>query len=324
MKSKERVMAALRGEPTDRPAFSIWQHFHDRDETPEGLAEATIEFVRRWRPDFVKHTPTGMYAVEDWGAPIRRYGDPLRAPERLRPTFDSPAGWRELAGLDVQAGALGRELRGLQLVRNGIDPTVPILMTIFSPLTLAYKLVGDRIVEDLRRAPQALHAGLRTIAGSMADYVRAVRQAGADGLFFASQLSSSRWLTREEYAAFGEPYDRQVLEAWRGDGPVILHLCGADIFFDLADGYPIHGVSWDHTVSAPSLAVALGETKRGLVAGLDKNAFTISAEAVQQEVEQALAVSKGRRHILAPTCVVPSQASAEALGMVERTIAAKI
>lgn len=322
MNPYERVLAALQGEPVDRPAFSIWQHFHDRDATPEGLAAATIEFVRRWRPDFVKHTPTGMYAVEDWGTPLRRYADPLRAPERIRPTFDTPAGWHTLAQLEVNAGALGRELRGLRLTRDGIVSDTPILMTIFSPLTLAYKLVGPRIVEDLRAAPDDLHAGLQTIATTMAHYVKAVGDARADGLFFASQLSSSKWLTREEYAKFGEPYDRQVLEAWGGKGPVVLHLCGADIFFDLAESYPIHGVSWDHTASAPSLVDALRETGRGLVAGLDKNAFRVSTEAVRQEVRQALAISGGQRHILAPTCVVPGQASAEALGAVEATIQA--
>jgi uroporphyrinogen decarboxylase len=320
MNSYERVMAALSGEPVDRPAFSIWQHFHDRDATPESLARVTIDFVHRWQPDFVKHTPTGMYAVEDWGTPIRRYEDPLRAPERIRPTFETAAGWRDLGGLDVAGGALGRELVGIRMVKDGLADDVPLLMTIFSPLTLAFKIVGDRVVDDLRAAPDDLHAGLQTIASTMAGYMQAVRHAGADGVFFASQLSSSRWLTREEYAAFGEPYDHQVLEAWGDEGPVVLHLCGADVFFDLADPYPVHGVSWDHTASAPSLAEAMQQTSKGLVAGLDKMAFVSGPDTVRQEVEQALAATNGRRHILAPTCVVPSQASAEALGVVKRTM----
>jgi hypothetical protein len=53
---------------------------------------------------------------------------------------------------------------------------------------------------------------------------------------------------------------------------------------------------------------------------LDKMAFVSGPDAVRQEVEQALAATNGRRHILAPTCVVPSQASAEALGVVKRTM----
>ena len=161
MNARERVWAALQGEPTDRPAFSLWRHFHDEDATPEGLAAATIEFAIRWEVDVVKHTPTGLYAVEDWGAPIRRFDDPHRAPERIRPAFTTPDGWRALPPLDVQRGALGRELRGLRLVRGGLPPDIPILMTIFSPLTVACHLCRTgRTVRPPRprRLPRARHS----------------------------------------------------------------------------------------------------------------------------------------------------------------------
>ncbi len=320
MKPRERVLAALKGEPVDRPAFSLWRHFHDRDATPEGLVEATLEFVRRWQPDFVKHTPTGLYAVEDWGLPIRRFDDPHHPPERVRPLFDAPHGWYELEVLNVRAGALGRELRGLRLLREVLPPEVPILMTVFSPLTLAYKLVGERVVDDLRDAPEALHAGLRVITATMTRYVVAVREAGADGLFFATQLATENWLTREEYARFGEPYDRQVLEAWPGGEPVVLHLHGTRVFFDLAESYPADGVSWHDHETSPSLAEALERTRKGLVAGLDRNAFLQGADVVRRQVREALAVTGGRRHVLAPSCVIPTQVTDEALAAVVEVV----
>lgn len=320
MKPRERVLAALHGEPVDRPAFSLWRHFHDRDATPEGLVAATLEFVHRWQPDFVKHTPNGLYAVEDWGLPIRRYDDPHRPPERIRPLFDTPDGWYRIEELDVEAGALGRELRGLRLLRAALSPDVPILMTVFSPLTLAYKLVGERIVDDLRQAPEALHAGLRTIANTMARYVAAVHAAGADGLFFATQLATENRLTREEYAHFGEPYDRQVLEAWPGGKPVVLHLHGTRIFFDLAESYPVDGISWHDRETSPSLAEAPERTRKGLVAGLDRNAFLKGADIVRRQAREALAVTGGRRLVLAPSCVLPTQAPDEALEAVVEAI----
>ncbi|MFQ5578368.1 MAG: uroporphyrinogen decarboxylase family protein, partial [Anaerolineae bacterium] len=273
MQARDRFLAALRGHPTDRPPFGLWMHFHDHDATPERLAAATLDFTRRYRPDFVKHTPTGLYAVEDWGTPIRAFPGQNRPPERIRPAFDSPAGWRALSPLNPQTGALGRELRGLMRVRAGLNGDTPLLMTVFSPLTLAYKLTGPRLLDDMRTAPADLHAGLQTIAATAARYVEAVRVAGADGLFFAGQLASAARLSRQAYATFGEPYDRVVLEAWGGAGPVILHLCGADIFFELADRYPVDGVSWDHTASEPSPAAAPAQTGRALVGGIDRAVF---------------------------------------------------
>lgn len=319
MKARERIMAAFSGEPLDRPAFSLWRHFHDRDATPEGLVAATLEFVRRWQPDFVKHTPVGMYGVEDWGVELERYDDPHRAPERRAPAFQTPAGWHELVPLDAsggRAGALGRELRGLRRLRQELDPEVPILMTIFSPLTLAYKLVGDRLVEDLRAAPEALHAGLRTIAGTTARYTEVVGEAGADGIFFASQFSTSDWITRGEYAIFGEPYDRQVLDAWSKEGPVVLHLHGTNIFFDLANRYPVDGVSWHDRETAPTLAEALELTERTLVAGLDRTTFLNGPEVMHRQAREALTTTDGRRHVLAPSCVIPTQVADETLAAV--------
>lgn len=316
MTPRERFLAALQGELVDRPAFSLWRHFHHCDDTPEGLAAATCAFARRWQPDFVKHTPSGLYAVEDWGAPIRRSSDPHRAPERIQPAFENASGWPTLSPLNIHHGALGRELEGLRLVRAGLDADTPVLMTIFSPLTLAYKLVGPRLIEDLRTAPTDLRIGLQTIAETMAHYVEAVRAAGADGLFFATQCASSTWLTRAEYTRFGESYDRLVLEAWSDDGPIILHLHGPDIFFDLAETYPIHGISWHNHETAPSLKQALQQTKCGLVTGLDRRVFLAGPKAIGKQARDMLVITGGCRHILAPSCVIPTQVSDDALAAV--------
>lgn len=316
MNARERVWATLHGEPTDRPAFSLWRHFHDEDETPEGLAAATIEFAVRWEVDFVKHTPMGMYAVEDWGTPIRRFNDPHRAPERIRPAFTTPDGWRALPPLDVQRGALGRELRGLRLVRGGLPPDIPILMTIFSPLTVAYKMVGDLLFEHIAQDADAVKTGLRTIAETMARYTEACLAAGADGVFFATQLASADILPRATYAELGEPFDRLVLDACPEHAIRVLHLHGINTFFELANTYPVHGVSWHDHETAPSLADAREQTERAFVTGLDRRIFLEPADVVAEHARAALAITGGYKHILAPSCVIPTQVDDAALAAV--------
>ena len=61
-----RIQTVLSGETPDRPAFALWHHFPEADRSPEELAAATVAFAHAWRPDLIKHTPNGMYAVEDW------------------------------------------------------------------------------------------------------------------------------------------------------------------------------------------------------------------------------------------------------------------
>ncbi len=44
----------LRGEETDRPAFTLWYHFLDSDQPGERHAELTLGFHRRIGTDLVK------------------------------------------------------------------------------------------------------------------------------------------------------------------------------------------------------------------------------------------------------------------------------
>ena len=67
MTKLERVQAALTRQPTDRPPYAFWRHFPEVDRSPAALAQATLRFHERYGSDFLKVTPTGGYAVQDWG-----------------------------------------------------------------------------------------------------------------------------------------------------------------------------------------------------------------------------------------------------------------
>src|SRR6266478_953747 len=67
MTKRERVLAAFKREPTDRPPYAFWRHFPNVDRAPAGLAQTTLRFHERYGSDFLKITPTGGYAVEESG-----------------------------------------------------------------------------------------------------------------------------------------------------------------------------------------------------------------------------------------------------------------
>ena len=296
--------------------MSLWRHYHRQDRTPEGLAAATLALARRYDLDLVKLTPCGLYAVEDWaGDQIVYPGSEHEAPYLGSPAVRDAADWRRLPALDPAAGALGRELAAIRLVAAGLGGGAPgcgtlFLMTIFSPLTLAYKLAGEQVIEHLRQQPVDLHAGLETLAATTARFAQAALGAGADGLFFATQLASHRWLTPAEYDEFGARYDLAVLEAVSGQSSLTaLHLHGRDVFFDLANRYPVHAVSWHDRETPPGLAEARSLTDRAFLAGLDRNLLGSGpAAAIQAQVREAVAQTEGRGLILAPSCVIPTTA----------------
>ncbi len=310
MNKRERVYAALYGEPVDRLPVSLWRHFHKQDQAPEGLARATLEFFRRYDLDLIKVTPNGLYGIEDWGASIRRSNDDSTPPRLKRPVIEAPEDWRQLATLSVEQGALGRELQALAAIRAGLAHNdTPVLMTLFSPLTLAYKMAGEVVQEHVRNHPEDLHFGLATIAETTARYGLAALTAGADGIFFATQLARSSILTALEYQAFGERYDLIVLEYLaRQTDLIVLHLHGEDVFFDLVQHYPVIAVSWHDRETRPSLSEALGRTRKTLMAGLDRNLLaTGKPEEVAEQVRDAWRQTGGQRLILAPMCVIPPE-----------------
>ena len=67
MTRRERIHAALNRQPVDRVPYAVWRHFPQVDRNPAGLAQATLRFHERYASDFLKITPAGGFAVEEWG-----------------------------------------------------------------------------------------------------------------------------------------------------------------------------------------------------------------------------------------------------------------
>ena len=65
---------------------------------------------------------------------------------------------------------------------------------------------------DLRAAPDAVAPALEAIAETTSRHAAAALEAGADGLFFATQTSCPDVLSREESARWDVPYAQRVLE----------------------------------------------------------------------------------------------------------------
>src|SRR3989454_8785989 len=224
MTKRERVLAAIGRRAVDRPPVAFWRHVPDVDHTSQGLADAMLAFHRTWDLDLIKVMSSGVYCVEDWGCKVAYQGHPGGAKRCTEHAVKSAADWARLKPLDPGAGALGRELEAVRLIRKGRADDAPILHTVFSPLTIANKLAGDRLVEDLAAAPDAVRAALEVITETTARYAAAALAAGADGLFFATQAANAEAGTQAVSARWGLPYARPVLDPLRGaPAPTLPH-----------------------------------------------------------------------------------------------------
>ena len=316
----QRIEAAIAGERSDRVPVALWRHFPIDDQDPGLLAAQTLAWQRAWDFDLVKFMPSGTYSVEDWGAKSVYEGAANGARAISLPGVKQAADWRRLPRLDAKKGVLGAQNEALALAAKELHGSVPILQTVFSPLTTARKLAGEALLGQLRSDPEALEAGLRTITDTTIDFSRAALAAGAHGLFFATQLASTDLLTVAEYQRFGSKFDLEVLSAIKDKAKLnMLHLHGENVMFKQLAGYPVQMINWHDRLTAPSLKGAQAQFKGALVGGVEERGLLVSGseQAVRAQVRDAIAQTAGRRLVVGPGCVA-------AIAVPERNIRAVI
>lgn len=308
MKRWERVEAALTGNEADRPPISLWRHFPNEDQSAEALAASTIAWQTMLDLDFIKLMPPGDYATIDWGATSEFQGAPGGTRETIIFPVQEPEDWRKIDRVAANAGFNSEVVNTCGLVRKGLGEDIPILQTIFSPLTVANKLSGGSVLSHLRSHPELVHAALEAIRDVTVEVTRASLANGADGIFFASQCATSDMVTEDEYDLFGVRYDQPVIQAIRDGGSrfTMIHVHGENTFFDLLAGYEGHALNWHDRRVGPSIKdVAATFPNRAMVAGIDeKGIATMSASDVERQVRLAREDAGDRHLLIGPGCVI--------------------
>jgi uroporphyrinogen decarboxylase len=302
----ERIEAAIAGESVDHPPVSLWRHFPEEDQDAATLARVTLAWQRRFAFDFVKLMPPGDYPVIAWGGASEYRGSPSGTRTVTRYPVEQPADWPTIRPLPVDHGPFRTVNEAARLVARELGGAVPVLQTVFSPLTVAYKLSAGRVLHDLVEHPALVEEALAAITETMRALVHAALAAGADGLFFATQCATADLTDPATYARWGRPGDLAVLEAAAGSPFLLLHIHGPAPHFDLLADYPVHVLNWHDRRAGPSLAEGEQRSGRCVAGGLDETAIaTLAPEAVAAQARDAIAQLKGRHLMVTPGCVIP-------------------
>lgn len=320
MGSTPRVRAALALERPDRPPAGWWGHTYREEWSPAQLAASTLARQRAYGWDFVKLQPRASCFAEAFGSEYRPSGDASRGPVLVRPAVIGPNDWSALPAVDATVPALGDQVEALRIVAGELGDPVPVIQTVFSPLTVAGYLVGEdrtRMVEELRSRSAAVQDALARISDALADLAARSAAAGAAGIFFAiSDFASTDLASLEEYEELALPHDVRVLasmpsETWFN----VLHLCGPRLSFELASQLDTHVVSWSiHEPGNPSLAEGRSRAGRAVMGGIDRETLAHEPlEAVLEQRRAAITDTGSVGLLLAPDCSVPPDAPEENL-----------
>jgi len=314
MTGRERVEAALALGVADRPPVGAWGHTYREEWDPESLAAITVERARQFGWDFVKFQPRASCFAEAFGSVYQPAGHRLKGPVLVSPAVPDTDAWESLELVSPEA--LDDQVKAIGLVAKALGPEVPVIQTVFSPLTVGGYLVGksqSKILRELRLNPDLVTAALERVGDALVDFSKRSVQAGAAGIFYAISGYAGRGVIREqEYRELILPLDLRVLKrmpkrAWFN----VVHLCGSNLNFGLAKDLPAHAVSWSiHNQGNPSLVEGRQIAGRAVMGGLGQRQSLVYGPPAEVEAEarRAIAATGGRGLLLAPGCSVPPRA----------------
>lgn len=321
MTKRERVDAALRGEPVDRVPVSAWQHFIPDELNMDTLAQTSLKHFNEFDWDWMKLNPRATYYAEAWGNHYDFNEYSRVYPKQVGGPVQSSADLEKIVQVSPTSKPFAEHLELIKKVRAGIGDA-HFVQTVFSPLSVlaflaariphvhtadtAVQAQAEGAVRMIRENPRGAHEALRNIAATLAGYAAEAVDAGASGLFFAIvKLARQGILTEAEYEEFGKPYDLQVLQAVQSAPFNMLHVCGPAVYFRQVSDYPVHAINWAAVGQQnPTVGEAARQTDKAIIGGVDEDGVlqTGTPEQVIEEALAAIRATGARRFLLSPGC----------------------
>jgi uroporphyrinogen decarboxylase len=312
MSKFELLKQTLLGNLEEQVPISIWKHHPERDRTPEGLAEEEIAFHREFDHDLMKISFHGRYPVVDWGC-VAIYDGAISGSTTCQSCIvQKDSDWETLEPLDVNDGEFGKQIRAIELIRKYSQDKVPTMATVFDAPMVADKLSEKSLTDYLETNPEVIESALEMINGVMIDFGKAALEAGADGLFIASQHSTHTVVSDEQYEKFVYPFDFKMVEKFRGKAKfIIMHLHAREEneeirYEKIAKTIGVDGINWEDQSAALSLSQGKKLARKTVFGGIDHNGVlrSGSVDDAKEQVLNALREAGLRRTIIAPGCVI--------------------
>jgi uroporphyrinogen decarboxylase len=319
---RERILTILSGQKPDRFAASFWRHFFHLEHDANGTSEAMLVFQKRFDWDFMKINPRADYHIEGWGFKQEFSRSEFEKHTKQVFPIKTEDDWLNIKPLPLSSLALAEHLKVVSIIRKRSDRELPILMTVFTPLSIAGRMVAEHqtFLDHLHAAPDKVLSAIEAITVTFVKFAEELRNAGADGLFFATtHWASSDMLTWEEYQRFGVPYDLRVIRAAGEDALNLLHVCSTNCYLkQLADiDYPARMINWDsfHPTNPPldkAYDLLPGKT---LVGGVDHNGWLPNSTPgeIAAAIDDIRKKHDSARVIIGPGCAIPPETPMENL-----------
>lgn len=330
MTSRERVFAALRGEPVDRlPVVCVNQHatYEQMDKLGAGWPEAHNNGEKMAALAAGGYSILGLDAVrvpfcqtfeaEALGAGVKDGGEKNLPsidlhPYKIGDSIEIPEDF-------LERGRIPELLKAVKILKESLGDKVIIMGGIVGPFSIATSLLGitDMLMASFKK-PETIHpyVDLSEKAGTI--LANALLEAGADVIVIEDMMASLDMISPKIFRELAVPY--QKIQVSKINGPTIIHICGRldALMLDIANT-GVTAISVEHTVNVPAALEIFKEANLSvpIIGAIDpvKVLFQGTPEDVKKDVAESF--NEGMS-LISPGCAVPpATPTANIIAMVE-------
>ncbi len=236
MNSRERFLAALKGETVDRPAVAhvaVLTSLELQESTGCWMPEVHHDAVKQSTLLAANHEVLGYDAV---GFLINYFTEPATlgvamdwgSPSEL-PMYRSHP-WQRLEDVVIPADVLGRMpirtgIETIRYAKQQYGEKMGIIGKIMGPLSMVQVMHGlESTMTGLVEAPERIVAFMDRTVDLLAAYGNAQFAEGADAIVIGEGGAGAQMLSPAMYEAYLLPVHKRLVA--RIQGPTILHICG--------------------------------------------------------------------------------------------------
>ena len=308
MNKRERVMTALKGGVPDRIPAGFWFHFPGEKAVGQAAIDAHIDYFRQCDCDMMKIMCDGYF---DYVSSI---------------DVKTPGDWYTLKPLGTAHPFYARQIERAKAIAAAIGKDALVYYTVFAPFSSIRSGYGDALVMRLLiEDPDSVMHALDVIAEDTNRFIKALFDAGVDGIYYSVQGGEKNRFSTEEYRRYITPSDKAVLDYANSLGEFnILHCCGwagdannIEVWKD----YSAAGVNWAVYVEKmdiptgraffPNVTCVLGgldNTKNGVL-------YKGTDDELKAEIRRLCEENGNRGYILGADCSIQSDIPYERIKM---------
>lgn len=311
MNKRERVLAALNGQPVDRPPVGFWFHFQAEQTRGESCVQAHLDYYNRIDVDLVKIMCDSYF---DYPNPVAK-------------NVAEPLDWYGMKPLGADSPFIHEQVERVRQIKAGLKDDQVVLYNVFAPFSLLRFGAGEeRVMDHLRRDPAAIVHALDVVAQDAALLgEKVITEGGADGAYYCVQGGEKNRFTPETYRRLITPTDRRVLEHINRFSTLnVLHCCGwagDPNHLEVWQDYPVKAVNWACYIE--QMGLPEGRAFFGgkcVLGGFDNRPQGVLCSGTREEVEAEtvrLVREAGETGlILGADCTLPASIDRQRIGWV--------